>query len=200
MTAPAPALSFIHEPHRAATLLDPLRLRLLERLREPDSASGLARRLRLPRQKVNYHLRRLEKAGLVKLVEERRKGNCVERVVRATAVSYLIDPAALGKLALDPSQVRDRFSSAYLVALAARALRELAALRAGAEKAGKKLATLSLETQVRFASAEARNAFAEELANAIADLTAKYHDEKTPSGRRFRFFLGAYPTPGKEES
>ena len=199
MAAPVPALSFIHEPRRAAALLDPLRLRLLERLREPDSATGLARQLRLPRQKVNYHLRALEKAGLVKLVEERRKGNCVERVMRATAVSYLIDPAALGKLALDPSQVRDRFSSAYLVALAARALRELAALRAGAEKASKKLATLSLETQVRFASAEARNAFAGELANAIADLTAKYHDEKAPGGRRFRFLLGAYPTPAKEE-
>jgi len=198
--ATAPALSVIHDPRRAAVLLDPLRLKLLERLAEPNSASGLARRLRLPRQKVNYHLRELEKAGLVKLVEERRKGNCIERVVRATAITYIIDPAALGKLAADPSRVRDRFSSAYLVAVAARAIRELAALRAGAEKAGKKLATMTLETEVRFASAEARNAFSEELTNAIADLTAKYHDEKSPGGRRFRFFAGAHPTLKKEEA
>jgi len=198
--ATAPALKVIHDPRRAAALLDPLRLRLLERLAEPNSASGLARRLRLPRQKLNYHLRELEKAGLVELVEERRKGNCIERVVRATAVSYVIDPAALGKLGADPSRVRDRFSSAYLVAVAARAIRELAALRAGAEKAGKKLATMTLETEVRFASAAARNAFSEELANVLADLTAKYHDEKSPGGRRFRFFVGAYPAPKKEES
>ena len=197
--ATPPALGFIHDPRRAAVLLDPLRLRLLERLRQPNSASGLARRLRLPRQKVNYHLRELEKAKLVELVEERRKGNCIERIVRATAVSYVIDPAALGKLAADPAKVRDRFSYAYLVAVAVRAIRELAALRVGAEKAGKKLATLTLETELRFASAEARNAFAEELANAIAELTAKYHDEKSPSGRRFRFFVGAYPTLKKEE-
>ncbi len=198
--ATAPALSVIHDPRRAATLLDPLRLRLLERLSKPNSASGLARQLRLPRQKVNYHLRELEKAKLVELVEERRKGNCIERVVRATAVSYVIDPAALGKLAADPANVRDHFSSAYLVAVSARAIREVAALRAGAEKAGKKLATMTLETEVRFASAEARNAFAEELANSVADLTTKYHDEKSPGGRRFQFFVGGYPKPKKEES
>jgi len=198
--ATAPALSVIHDPRRAAALLDPLRLKLLERLSEPNSASGLARQLRLPRQKVNYHLRELEKAKLVELVEERRKGNCIERVVRATAVTYVIDPAALGKLAADPSRVRDRFSSAYLVAVAARAIHELAALRAGAEKAGKKLATMTLETEVRFASAEARNAFAEELTNALADLTAKYHDGKSPGGRRFRFFAGGHPALKKEES
>lgn len=198
--ATASALSVIHDPRRAAALLDPLRLRLLENLAQPNSASGLARQLRLPRQKLNYHMRELEKAGLVQLVEERRKGNCIERMVRATAISYVIDPAALGKLGADPSRVHDRFSAAYLVAVAARAIRELAALRVGAEKAGKKLATMTLETEVRFPSAEARNAFAEELANAIADLTAKYHDEKSPGGRRFRFFAGGHPALKKEES
>lgn len=197
--AAAPALSVIQDPARAAALLDPLRLRLLERLRQPDSASGLARRLRLPRQKINYHLRELEKQRLVELVEERRKGNCIERVVRATALSYVIDPASLGRLAADPSQVQDRFSSAYLVAVAARAIRDLAVLRARAEKAARRLATFTLQTQVRFASARDRNAFAEELANAVARLAAKYHEEKAPGGRRFSFFLGAYPTITKEE-
>lgn len=197
-----PAVSFVRDTGRAAALLDPLRLRMLEHLRQPDSASGLARRLHLPRQKVNYHLRELEKQRLVKLVEERRKGNCVERVLRTTAIAYVIDPATLGKLALDPSQVQDRFSSAYLVAIAARAIRDLATLRPRAEKAGKKLATFTLQTEVRFASAADRKAFAEELANAIARLVAKYHDEKTAGGRRFQFFLGAYPaiTKKSEES
>ena len=200
MTAAPSALDFVHDPAQAAILMDPLRLRILERLAEPESASGLARQFGLPRQKVNYHLRELEKAGLVELVEERRKGNCVERMVRATAVSYVIDPAALGKLAADPSRVRDRFSSAYLVAVAARAIRELATLRAGAEKAGKKLATMTLETELRFAHAADRHAFAEELAHAVARLTAKYQDEKSPGDRRFRPLVCAYPAIHKEES
>ncbi len=193
-------VSFIQDTARAAVLLDPLRLRLLENLREPDSASGLARRLRLPRQKVNYHLRELEKQQLIELVEERRKGNCVERVVRAAAVAYVIDPATLGKLALDPSQIQDHFSSTYLVAVAARTIRDLAELRSRAEKAGKQLATFTLQSEVCFASAAARNAFTEELANQIARLVAKYHDEKAPGWRRFRFLVGAYPAITREES
>jgi len=193
------ALDLIHQPSRAAALLHPLRLRLLENLRQPESASGLARRLRLPRQKVNYHLHELEKARLVELVEERRKGNCIERVVRATARYYLINPAALGKLAADPAELQDRFSSAYLVAVAARAIGNLATLRERAVRAGKRLATFTLETEIRFASAADRSAFTEELANQFARLVAKYHDEKSPGGRRFQFFLGAYPAVAKEE-
>lgn len=197
--AAAPTLTFIHEPTRAAALLHPLRRRLLEQLRQPASASGLARRLRLPRQQINYHLRELERERLVELVEERRKGNCTERVLRATAVSYVIDPATLGRLGLDPRQVQDRFSSTYLVALAAWALRDLALLRSRAEKAGKRLATFSLQTEVRFASAAARNAFAEELTAAVGRLAARYHDEKTEGGRRFQLFLGSYPAVTKKE-
>jgi len=193
------ALDVIAEPARAAALLHPLRLEILEELREPDSASGLARRLHLPRQKVNYHLRELEKERLVELVEERRKGNCVERVVRASARYYLINPATLGHLAADPDKIKDRFSSAYLVALAARAIRDLAVLHQRAEKAGKRLATFSLQTEVRIASAADRKAFTEELASQIARLATKYHDEKAPGGRRFSFFLGAYPTITKKE-
>lgn len=199
MPATAAAVDLIQDPARAAALLHPMRLRLLESLEEPDSASGLARRLRLPRQKVNYHLRELEKEKLVELVEERRKGNCLERVVRATARYYLINPAVLGRLSADPAELQDRFSSTYLVAVAARTIRDLALLRQRAAKAKKKLATLTLQSEVRFASAADRNAFTEELANEITRLVAKYHDEKTPGGRRFQFFLGAYPTITKEE-
>jgi DNA-binding transcriptional ArsR family regulator len=177
----------------AAALLHPLRRRILESLREADSASGLSRRLGVPRQKVNYHLRELENESLVELVEERRKGNCVERVVRATARSYLISPRTLGKLAADPEQIRDRFSSAYLMALAARSIHELGEMRTRADRAGKKLATLSLQTEVRFASAADRKAFTEELTSEIARLTAKYHDDKSEAGRTFKFVVGGYP-------
>jgi DNA-binding transcriptional ArsR family regulator len=49
----------------------------------------LAARVGLARQKVNYHLKALERHGLVELVEERRKGNVNERMLRATAASYV---------------------------------------------------------------------------------------------------------------
>jgi DNA-binding transcriptional ArsR family regulator len=186
------AIEVLRDPARAANLLQPERLRVLENLLEPDSASGVARRLQLPRQQVNYHLRELEKCGLVEFIEERRRGNCLERLVQATARSYLISPDALGRLGRDPALQPDRFSAAYLLAAAARAIREVARLLVRADKAGKRVATLTLETEVRFADAAARSAFAEELTNAVARLAAKYNTDR-PGGRRFRFFLGAYP-------
>lgn len=192
-------LGMVRHVGQAAALLHPLRLRIVENLREPDSASGLGRRLRIPRQKVNYHVRELEREGLLEQVGERRKGNCVERIMRASANAYLIDPALLGALGIDPNQVQDRFSSAYLVAVAAKAIRDLSALRSRAEKAGKRLATLTLQTEVRFASAADRNSFAEELARSIGYLTAKYHNETAEGGRRFQFFLGGYPATTQTE-
>lgn len=178
---------------QAACLLSPMRLRILEALGAPDSATGVARRLDLPRQKVNYHLRELERHGLVAFVEERRKGNCMERVVRAVAQSYLISPGVMGALAADPALVRDHFSSAYLLALAARAIRDLALLRRRADRAKKELPTLAMHTEVRFASAEKQAAFTEELANEMARLTAKYHDESAARGRLFQFLVAGYP-------
>lgn len=199
MTEPIP-VDLIERRKAASAVLHPVRGRLLAELREPNSAAGLARRIDMPRQKLNYHLRQLEKQGLVELVEERRKGNCTERVVRASARSYLISPATLGPLATDPDEVLDKFSAGYLVALAARAMRDIARLSRGAAKAGKRLPTLSLQAEVRFASAEDQNSFAEELSTQIARLTAKYHDESAPDGRPFRLFVGSYPKPKDDEA
>ena len=68
-----------------------------------------------------------------------------------------------------------------------------------AQKAGKRLATLTLETEVRFASADARAAFAEELTSAVARLTAQYHDAQAPGGRAFRFVVAGHPATKPQE-
>ena len=193
--ATSPPMAVVRDSAQAASLLDPMRVSLLERLSEPGSASSLARDLGLPRQRINYHLHELEKAGFVELVEERRKGNCVERVVRATARSYLISPEVLGALGHTPAEQHDRFSASYLMAAAGRMLRDLSGLMARAAAARRRVATLTLETDIRFASAEDRTAFAEELSTAVARIAAKYHDQETPGGRIFRLIVGAYPAP-----
>jgi len=192
----APSLAVVSEPDRAATLLDPLRRRLLGALEEaPDSATGLAERLGETRQRVNYHVRALETAGFLELVEERRKGNCTERVVRPTARRWVIDVDALGEVGADPDAVRDRFSAAYLIALAARAIRDVGALERGAAEAGKRLATVSLQTEVTLASPARYSAFVDDLAAAVSDVVRRHHDESVPDGRRFRVFAAGYPEP-----
>lgn len=191
------SLEVLRGPDRAAAILDPTRQRLLAQLAEPDSAAGLARKLGLPRQRLNYHLRALERAGLVELIEERKKGNCVERVVRATARAFVISPEVLGVLGggTTPQGAEDRLSAAYLISSAARAIREVAALGAGARRAGKRLATFTIDADVRFASAERRAGFAEELADAVTRLAAKYHEERAAGGRTFRVLAAIHPAP-----
>ena len=118
-------VAVIEEPGAAAVALDPKRARLLSEMAEPVSAAALAARVGLPRQRVNYHLRALEKHGLVQAAGERKWGGLTERRLVATARSYLISPAALGPLACDPGRTRDRLSASYLIALAARIVREV---------------------------------------------------------------------------
>ncbi len=192
-------LQVVADSARAATLLQPPRLQLIAHLGEPDSASGLARKLGQPRQRINYHLRELERDGFLEFVEERRRGNCVERLVRATAKSYVISPEVLGQVGNTPADFQDRFSSAYLLALASRVIREVAGLRSRAAATGKRLATMTLETDVRFARAQDRKAFTEELTREIGRIVAKYHDESAAGGRTFRVVLGAYPSPKAAE-
>lgn len=199
MGAALKQMDVLSDPAQAAVLLDPVRLRLVGALREPDSASGVARRLGLPRQKVNYHLRELERFGLVELVEERRKGNCTERIVRSVASSYLINPEVLGEVGPRPEGVRDRLSWAYLMSLAARTIRELAVLRERADRVDQRLATMGIDAEVRFADAAQMTAFADELTRCVAGLVAKYHNASAPDGRCYRFILGAHPSLTKSE-
>ena len=58
----------LHDEVAAASVLDPVRRRILTALQQPGSSSTVARALDLPRQRVNYHVRALEKAGLVEEV------------------------------------------------------------------------------------------------------------------------------------
>ncbi len=188
------AIQVIDEAERATAALHPLRQRILAELVEPDSAAGLSRRLGVSRQALNYHVRQLEAEGFLEVVEERPVRGCTERLLRSVAGSWVISPAALGTLAADPARVADQASSEYLVAVASRAIRELSVLRGGAAEAGKKLPTLTLAAEVRFAGPEAQHAFARELTESVTDLIAKYDDEAAPAGRRFRVMVGAYPT------
>ncbi|HWE89697.1 MAG TPA: helix-turn-helix domain-containing protein [Pseudonocardiaceae bacterium] len=187
-------VAVIDNPAAAEVSLDPVRARLLAELAEPGSATMLAAKVGLPRQKVNYHLRALERHGLIELVEERRKGNVTERMMRATAASYVISPLALAAVAPDPSRSPDRLSARWMLALAARLVREVGQLIAGATAARQRLATFGIDGEVRFASAADRAAFAEELTNTITTLIGKYHDEHAAGGRPHRLIIALHPS------
>jgi DNA-binding transcriptional ArsR family regulator len=185
----------IDHPATAAVALDPIRSRLLAELAAPASAAALAARVGIARQKVNYHLRALEAHGLVEVAEERKWGGLTERVMVASAASYVVSPSALGPVAADPGRTADRLSASYLIALGARVVREVSDLVRRAREAGKRLPTLSIDTEVRFRSAAERAAFTRELADAVTRLVARYHDVGAPGGRSHRLVVVAHPLP-----
>jgi DNA-binding transcriptional ArsR family regulator len=185
----------IDDPAAATVALEPTRSRLLAELAAPASAATLATRIGLPRQKVNYHLRALEAHGLVRLAQKRKWGGLTERLLVATAASYVVSPHALGPVAIDPHRDVDRLSASYLIALGARMVREVGDLVRRATASGKRLATLSVDTEVRFRSPTDRAAFSHELAETIAKLVSKYHDASAPGGRAHRLVVVAHPLP-----
>jgi DNA-binding transcriptional ArsR family regulator len=182
----------IDDAAAAMAVLDPVRARVLASLTEPGSSTTVAAALGLPRQQVNYHLRTLERHDLVRVVEERPKRGLTERVMIASARTYVLSPSALGESAADPTRT-DRLSTRYLIAVAARMVREVADLARRADEVRMPLATLAIDSEIRFASSADRAAFTAELTRAVTALAAKYHDERANNGRWHRLVVAAHP-------
>ena len=202
-TLQTPAWDCVAEMRRAAALLHPLRLRILGALREPDSAAGLARRLRLPRQKVNYHVRELARTHFLERAGQRRRRNMVERRFRTTAQGYILSPELLGRLGLPQAQAEDAFSAATLLGLMALGQSELGRASREAAEQNKRLSTMSVSSELRFESAEQRARFAAELQRAIVDVIGRHASPFTReggepgTGRPYRLLVGCYPIPPK---
>jgi DNA-binding transcriptional ArsR family regulator len=194
------SVEVIEDPAVATVALEPVRSRLLSELAEPASAATLANRIGIPRQKINYHLRALEAHGLVRMAEKRRWGGLTERLLVATAASYVVSPQALGPVATDPGRTTDRLSASYLIALAARIIREVSSLLRRSRESDKRLATLALDTEIRFRTASDRAAFTDELVQALTSIVSRYHDESAPGGRSHRLVLVSHPLPQEPRS
>lgn len=193
MAPAAPHLDIIDDPARARVALQPIRLRLLQALERPQSAPQVAKALGMPRQRVLYHLRTLEAQHLVEAHDHGRVGRRIDRSYVRTATSYAIAPKTLGEVAVDPRRIADAFSSAYLSAVAGRALNDLAALGRAAAARRQRVPTMTLDTDIRFATPAAQRQFADELTAAVAALATKYHDPNATQGRTFRIFACGYP-------
>ncbi len=185
---------FVDDPDRVRAALSPLRRELLRRLAEPASATELAAAMELPRQRVNYHLRVLEQAGLIELVEERRRRGCTERVMRAGADAFVVDPAVLGgrsRLA-----ERDQFAAEHLIETAAATVRDVSRMQSAAAEQDKRLLTFTLEADVVFAEPADVHRFTDALARAIASTAEEFGADD--GGRAYRIVVGGHPAPASD--
>src|SRR2546427_2566310 len=154
-----PDIQVMDAPAAGTVAFEPIGSRLLSEVAAPASAATVATRVGLARQKVNYHLHALEAHGLVRLAHERKWGGLTERLLVATAASYVVSPSALGPVAADPNREIDRLSASYVIALGARVVREVGDLVRRAKEAGQRPATPAVGTPGRLPAATGRAGF-----------------------------------------
>ncbi|GAA0594924.1 winged helix-turn-helix domain-containing protein [Kribbella sandramycini] len=184
-------LGYVEEPDQVRVALSPIRRRLLELLREPASATQLAATLELPRQRINYHLRELEKAGLLELVEERQRRGFTERILRAATL--VVDPAVVGHAF---TGIQDQYAAEHLIDVAAGTVREVARMQSAAGAEGKRLLTFTLEAEVRFAEPGDVHRFTDALTEAVRQTVEQFD---TAEGRPYRVIAGGHPAPRRTE-
>jgi DNA-binding transcriptional ArsR family regulator len=197
MSAP---VAVLEQPDHVRLALSPMRRRLLERLRAtPSSATQLATELSLGRQRVNYHLRALEGAGLIALVDTQQRRGCVERILAARARAFVVDPAVMAgpspaatASARAPHAVQDRFAAEHLIGTAAAVVSDVGRMQARAHEQGTRLLTFTIDTEISFATPADLERFANELAEFIARQGARL---ESPDGRRYRVLVGGHPAP-----
>ena len=180
-------------------LSHPMRVAILEALTQPGSAADVARALDQPRQKVNYHLKMLEEAGLVRVVESRQKGNFVEVRYCSVGRSFVVSPEVAWNDDRRLETMRSQHSLETLVNEGARLQHDAAALLDRATFDGEEIASATVDAHVVFASESERAAFMREYLETLRDLIDRHGGaggsarSDAPDGEAYRVLLAAYP-------
>ena len=189
-------IGLLDDPRQVQALAQPVRREVLDALREADSAAGVARTIGGSRQNVNYHLKELERVGLVRHAGERRKGNFVEQLFESTAKRFVVSP----RFAWDPDRLadtlRDQVSLSHLANLGERLQQDAAALIDRAAFEGEEIPSVSVEAEVAFKDEATRAAFMQEYVEALEPLLKKYGVRK---GEPYRVAIAVYPELEEEQ-
>jgi len=186
-------VALISDPATVQVLSHPIRIRILEALREARSAASVARDIGQTRQNTNYHLKELERVELVRKAGQRRVGNFLETLYLARARTLLVSPRLTWGGPARPEAMAAQVSLERLVGLSERLGNEAVALLDRAAFEGETIPTASMEAEVCFKDEQARSAFLSEYVTAVAALTKKYGAR---AGEPYRVAFAAYPDPG----
>lgn len=189
------SFAMVDDAVAARAALSPLRQQLLWRLRQPGSAASLSETMKLPRQRIGYHLKVLHQAGLIVAAGERKRRGFVEHLYESRSDALIVDPLILG--AADPEGVekQDMFAAEHLVGTAARIVGDVSRMREAARAEGSRLLTFTVEADIAFAVPGDIARFTVRLADALADLAAEFAPARG-KGRTYRVTVGGHPAAG----
>jgi DNA-binding transcriptional ArsR family regulator len=189
---------YIEDVEQAMTLLKPLRLEILRRLDSPRTCPELAAEFEESAQKIYYHIKALQEAGLVDKVAEKRVRGTVEGHYQAKARSYWLAPKLVGAVG-GARHARDQASLRVLLQLAEDVIEDTGKLGSVSE-AGQHVPSLSLSAQIHLADSAQRSEFLQELQTTFQSLAMKYgiaqndnDDEETNKSANFRLVMMCYP-------
>lgn len=174
-------------------LIKPIRLELLTMLDKPRTCSQLAESFHTSPQKIYYHIKVLERSGLVKKVSEKRVRGIMEGYYQAVAESYWLSPQLINQLGGE-RRSNEQMSLGYVLGLAEQVLREVTPLI----KSKTNVPSLGISGQVNLRDETDRSNFLQELQEMVQELAEKY-GAKDPDqtdaekGMNFRFIMACYP-------
>lgn len=176
-----------------AAATHPVRAAILDAMRKPSTAAAVARTVGQSRQNVAYHVRELEKVGLLRHVGQRQNGNFLEQVYETVADTLVISPASTwGNSEARATALADQVSLGELCRTGERLQRDSAILLDRAAFDGEEIPSASVATDLRFASEDARAAFLQDCLNSLSALARKHGSRR---GTPYRLVLAAYPDP-----
>jgi DNA-binding transcriptional ArsR family regulator len=190
MTVTPARVTVLDDPDQVAALAHPMRAAILDALRSANSASGVARQIGETRQRVNYHVRALLEAGLIRPAGERRTGNFVEQLYRSVGGTFVISPRLAWSDARRVAALRAQLPLEHLVSLGERLQHDAVGLLDRAAFDGVEVPALAVEAEVSFPDAAARKAFLDEYMAGLEPLLAR-HGGRT--GEAFRVAVAVYP-------
>ncbi|WNB90782.1 helix-turn-helix domain-containing protein [Bacillus sp. NEB1478] len=187
-----PETFIVSEPEQAAALLHPVRSEIISLLKEPRSATELSKQMNDSAQKVNYHLKTLEKAGLVVRAGTRNVRNLVEVLYRSVGKSFLLSDS----LGLSQEQVRklqDQTALAHILAFTEKVKRDAVSLMEQTEE--EQVPSAVMELEISLAGLAERQEFLQDYSNMLTELIKKHHDPKQTDSRTFHVSMAMYPKP-----
>jgi DNA-binding transcriptional ArsR family regulator len=188
---------YVESVDQATALLKPRRIEILRRLGEPRTCPELAAEFGESAQNIYYHIKALERAGLVEKVGERRVRGTVEGRYQARAQSYWLAPQLVGQIG-GPRAAQDQTSLRYLLSLAEGVQSDVGRLAQQVE-AGQSVPSLSLSASIYLPDGDRRAAFLRDVQVTFERLARQYgrpaDEATTPStpGQDFRLALACYP-------
>jgi DNA-binding transcriptional ArsR family regulator len=186
---------------QAVALLNPVRSEILRMLDQPASASEVGRLIGEPPQKVNYHIKSLEKVGLVRRSGTRQVRNLVEVLYLAVARTFVI-PDTFGWTEELQSRMKSQGALKHLITAAERIRRDVVQLMDASTDDGGEIPSATLELQVKLRDEATRETFVRDYTRMLGELTERYGGAAADSAGHeanvFRIVAAVYPRVGDE--